>query len=201
MIVPRVFEPEFCKVLMDHYHAKGGQPSGVTRERDGRTLVELDTGSKKRFDCTIEDEALRQAAMHRIYWRLAPQIEKAYQFKVSRMERYIVCCYDAQTGGFFKAHRDNTTKGTAHRRFAVSINLNAEDFGGGGVTFPEYSNAVYNPPTGGALIFSCSILYEALPITSGQRFAFLPFLYDDAAAQVRKANNAFLDESVGSYDS
>lgn len=200
MVVPRIFEPGFCEALLDYYEKNGGEPSGVTRERDGKTLVELDNSAKKRFDCMIEDQALRQGAMHRIYWRLAPQIEKAFQFKVTRMERYIVCCYDANSGGYFKAHRDNTTKGTAHRRFAVSINLNAEDFDGGGVTFPEYSNTVYSPPTGGALIFSCSILHEALPITGGKRYAFLPFLYDDAAAEIRRANNAFLDESVGNYD-
>lgn len=199
MMVPRVFEPGFCEALLDYYAEQGGEPSGVTRERDGKTLVELDNSAKKRFDCMIEDEALRQAAMHRIYWRLAPQIEKAFQFKVTRMERYIVCCYDADSGGYFKAHRDNTTKGTAHRRFAVSINLNAEDFDGGGVVFPEYSDTVYNPPTGGALIFSCSMLHEALPITGGKRYAFLPFLYDDAAAEIRKTNNAFLDQSVGDY--
>ncbi|GAB5509348.1 MAG: hypothetical protein Rhims3KO_07490 [Hyphomicrobiales bacterium] len=199
MVVPRVFEPGFCEALLDYYATQGGEPSGVTRERDGKTLVELDDSAKKRFDCMIEDDALRQAAMHRIYWRLAPQIEKAFQFKVTRMERYIVCCYDANSGGYFKAHRDNTTKGTAHRRFAVSINLNAEDFDGGGVVFPEYSDTVYSPPTGGALIFSCSVLHEALPITGGKRFAFLPFLYDDAAAEIRKSNNAFLDQSVGDY--
>ncbi|MEM6383091.1 MAG: 2OG-Fe(II) oxygenase [Pseudomonadota bacterium] len=199
MIVPRVFEPGFCQALLQYYEQHGGNPSGVTRERNGKTLVELDNSTKKRFDCMIEDEELRKAAMHRIYWRLAPQIQKAYQFKVTRMERYIVCCYDANSGGYFKAHRDNTTKGTAHRRFAVSINLNAEDFGGGGVSFPEYSRAVYNPPTGGALVFSCSLLHEALPITNGRRFAFLPFLYDDEAAEIRRANNAFLDQSVGNY--
>ena len=53
------------------------------------------------------------------------------------MERYIVACYAAEEGGHFRAHRDNTTKGTAHRRFAVSINLN-DDFDGGEVSFPEY---------------------------------------------------------------
>jgi predicted 2-oxoglutarate/Fe(II)-dependent dioxygenase YbiX len=199
MMVPRVFEPGFCEALLDYYAEQGGKPSGVTRERGGKTLVELDNSAKKRSDCMIEDETLRQAAMHRIYWRLAPEIEKAFQFKVTRMERYIVCCYDAESGGYFKAHRDNTTKGTAHRRFAVSINLNAEDFDGGGVVFPEYSDTIYSPPTGGALIFSCSVLHEALPITGGKRFAFLPFLYDDAAAEIRRANNAFLDQSVGNY--
>jgi hypothetical protein len=199
LMVPRVFEPDFCQTLLDYYQSNGGEASGVTPERDGTTRVELDNSGNKQFDCTIDDERLREAAMHRIYWRLAPQIEKAFQFKVTRMERYIVCCDDADTGGYAKAHRDNTTKGTAHRRFAVSINLNAEDFDGGGVTFPEYSDTVYNPPTGGALVFSCSLLHEVLPITGGQRFAFLPFLYDDEAAKIRKANNAFLDESVGTY--
>ena len=53
------------------------------------------------------------------------------------MERYIVCCYDAEEEAHFRAHRDNTTRGTAHRRFAVSINLN-DDFEGGEVSFPEY---------------------------------------------------------------
>ena len=33
----------------------------------------------------------------------------------------------------------------------------------------------------------------------GSRYAFLPFLYDDAAAKMREANNEFLGEGVGAY--
>jgi len=36
-------------------------------------------------------------------------------------------------------------------------------------------------------------------VTRGTRYAFLPFLYDDAAARQREANNAFLDESLAAY--
>ena len=36
-------------------------------------------------------------------------------------------------------------------------------------------------------------------MTKGIRYAFLPFLYDDAAAQLREANNPHLDENVGAY--
>ena len=36
-------------------------------------------------------------------------------------------------------------------------------------------------------------------MTKGRRYAFLPFLYDDAAAQVRLANNQYLDAGVGEY--
>jgi predicted 2-oxoglutarate/Fe(II)-dependent dioxygenase YbiX/peroxiredoxin len=200
LVVPRVFEPGFCQALMRYYEQHGGKASGVTREKDGKTMVELDDGVKKRFDCLIEDEKMRQDAMQRIYWRLVPQIQKAFQFQVTRMERYIVCCYDSGSGGYFKAHRDNTTKGTAHRRFAVSINLNAGEFEGGDLRFPEFGARTYRAPTGGAVVFSCSLLHEATPITQGRRFAFLPFLYDDAAAEIRRQNNQFVDDkTVGQY--
>jgi hypothetical protein len=36
-------------------------------------------------------------------------------------------------------------------------------------------------------------------VTRGRRYVFLPFLYDDAAAAIREANNAYLDEAVGQY--
>ena len=38
------------------------------------------------------------------------------------------------------------------------------------------------------MVFSCSLLHEATPVTGGRRFAFLPFLYDDAAAPIRRRN-------------
>jgi predicted 2-oxoglutarate/Fe(II)-dependent dioxygenase YbiX len=123
-----------------------------------------------------------------------------HQFQVTRMERYIVSCYAAEDGGHFRAHRDNTTKGTAHRRFAVSINLNG-DFDGGEVSFPEYGPRSFKAPPGGAVVFSCSLLHAVSQVTRGRRYAFLPFLYDDQAARIREENNRFLDEKVGAYKS
>ena len=121
-----------------------------------------------------------------------PEIARSFQFQATRLERYLVACYAAEEGGHFAPHRDNTTKGTAHRRFAVSVNLNAEDFAGGDLRFPEFGSATYRPPTGGAVVFSCSLLHQALPVTSGRRYAFLPFLYDEAAAKIRDENLKFI---------
>jgi hypothetical protein len=42
-------------------------------------------------------------------------------------------------------------------------------------------------------------MHEVTPVLKGSRYAFLPFLYDDAAAEIREANNGYLDESVGQY--
>lgn len=197
LIAPRVFEPEFCSQLIAYYKGQGAQPSGVTLEReDGMTFVRRDDEFKMREDCIVEDATLRKAIMQRIYWRLAPEIEKAFMWRPTRMERYLVACYDAGRGGFFKPHRDNTTKGTAHRRFAVTINLNSGAYEGGDLRFPEFGSRTYRAPTGGAVVFSCSLLHEATPVTAGERFAFLPFLYDDAAAALRAENEKYLDESI-----
>jgi predicted 2-oxoglutarate/Fe(II)-dependent dioxygenase YbiX len=70
----------------------------------------------------------------------------------------------------------------------VTINLNADEYEGGDLRFPEFGPRTYCAPTGGAVAFSCSLLHEALPVTRGTRYAFLPFLYDDAAAEIRRAN-------------
>jgi predicted 2-oxoglutarate/Fe(II)-dependent dioxygenase YbiX/peroxiredoxin len=199
LVLPRVFEPEFCRHLTALYEANGGTESGFMREENGKTVGVLDHSFKRRADHSIADEATCQAARARILRRIVPEIHKVFQFRVTRMERYIVACYDSRTGGHFRAHRDNTTKGTAHRRFAVTINLNAEEYEGGDLRFPEFGPRTYRAPTGGAVVFSCSLLHEATPVTAGRRFAFLPFLYDDAAARMRAANNPFLGEGIGEY--
>jgi hypothetical protein len=121
-----------------NYQHRGGVDSGFMRDVNGQTVAVLDYSHKRRTDCEIEDEKLRQACMVRIHDRLVPEIQKAFQFNATRMERYIVACYSSDTADHFRPHRDNTTKGTAHRRFAVSWVLNAESFEGGFLRFPEF---------------------------------------------------------------
>ncbi|MBC7986881.1 MAG: 2OG-Fe(II) oxygenase [Sphingomonadaceae bacterium] len=199
IVIPNVFERDVCRNLVELYDANGGEDSGFMREVDGKTVGLIDHSHKKRSDWVIDDDALRADLRRRIERRLVPEIRKAFQFPVSRMERYIVARYDGDTGGYFRPHRDNTTSGTAHRRFACTINLNAEEYDGGDLRFPEYGKRTYRAPTGGAVVFSCSLLHEACPVTRGARYAFLPFLYDEAAAEVREANNPNLGEGLGEY--
>lgn len=198
LFLPNIFEQEFCRHLIQLYETHGGEESGFMREVDGKTVMLKDHAHKRRKDYTIEDSDLISQTQARIRRRICPEILKIYSFKVTRMERYIVSCYSAEDGAHFRAHRDNTTKGTAHRRFAVSINLNS-DFEGGEVSFPEYGPRSFKPPPGGAVIFPCRLLHAVSRVTSGRRYAFLPFLYDDEAAKIREANNKFLGEGVGEY--
>ena len=200
LILPRVFEPEFCRALIDLYEAHGGGDSGFMRQEGDMTVAVLDHSFKRRSDVSMdagpEFERYRRAIRMRVTRRILPQIKKAFEYSATRIERYLVACYDGETGGFFRAHRDNTTSGTAHRRFAVTINLNAEEYEGGDLRFPEFGDRTYRAPTGGAVVFSCGLLHEATPVTRGRRYACLPFLYDEAAAAIRDRNRGMISEDV-----
>lgn len=198
LFLPRVFEPELCHHLIGLYEENGGAESGFMREVDGRTVGVNDPRQKSRKDYNITDDRLKGALQSRFLRRVVPEIAKVHQFKATRMERYIVSCYAAEDGGHFSAHRDNTTSGTAHRRFAVSVNLN-DDFDGGEVSFPEYGPRSFKAPPGGAVVFSCSLLHKVSKVTRGRRYAFLPFLYDNAAAQIREKNAALVGENGSEY--
>lgn len=189
LLIPQVFSPSFCQSLIDRYEADGGTASGFMQQTGNQTgsqtVVTLDPQVKRRRDWLIQDQALIQQINLLLGRRIVPEIFKAFQFQVTYFERYVVACYEATDRGFFRPHRDNTAKGTAHRRFALSLNLNA-DYEGGYLRFTEYSADLYAPPAGSAAVFSCSLLHEAMPVTQGRRFVLLSFLYGDEDAQLRQ---------------
>lgn len=198
LTVPHIFEPEMCRRLIDLYDAAGGAPSGFMREIEGKTSLIIDPTFKRRNDHELVDSAMIDIIQQRLSTRLVPAIRRTFQFESTRIERYLVACYDAADRGCFQPHRDNTTRGTAHRRFAVTINLN-DDYEGGDLRFPEFGPRTYRAPVGGAVVFSCSLLHEATPVTRGRRYAYLPFLYDEAAARVRQENSRFLADNLPAY--
>ena len=147
-----------------------GTFTGVMRDSGARTVMVMDE-LKRRRDVLVEDQALQGLLRDRLERRLFPLIARGLGFGVTHIERYVVSCYDADDGAVFHAHRDSTTQGTAHRRFACSINLN-DGFEGGDLRFPEYGPRTYRPPPGGATVFSCAMLHEATRVTRGRRYAF-----------------------------
>jgi peroxiredoxin/predicted 2-oxoglutarate/Fe(II)-dependent dioxygenase YbiX len=186
LVVPNIFEPDLCKQLIEYYEKVGGTDSGFMREVDGKTVGMLDYSHKRRRDCTLEEGVLRTACIDSIFNKLVPVIALAFQFHTTRMERTLMACYDAEEQGHFSAHRDNTTQGTAHRKFAVSLFLNSGDYEGGYLKFPEFGSGHFAAPTGGAVVFSCSLLHQATQVTKGRRYMFLPFLYDEASELIRQ---------------
>jgi predicted 2-oxoglutarate/Fe(II)-dependent dioxygenase YbiX/peroxiredoxin len=195
LTVPRIFEVDFCCRLMAYFQAGGAHASGTMEDAGGMTVEVIDDRLKKRDDLLVTDQSLRDEIDARLQRRLVPAIRQAFQFQATRVERYLIARYAAENGGFFYPHRDDITPVTAHRRFAVTINLNG-DYEGGDLAFAEFGPKTYRAPVGGAVVFSCSLMHEALPVRQGRRFAFLPFLHDEAAELVRLANRKFLGETV-----
>ncbi|HEY1452115.1 MAG TPA: 2OG-Fe(II) oxygenase [Roseiarcus sp.] len=182
-----VLEPELCRHLIDCFERGGGRESGFMQDVEGRSVENFDGEWKRRRDFLLTDPRLIAPIRARIGRRIGPEIRKAFQIAVTRIERDLIARYDAETGGRFGPHRDDTGLSVAHRRFAVSINLNA-DFDGGEISFPEYSPQSFKAAPGTAVVFSASILHQVSRVTRGRRYVFLTFLFDEEAERLRQAN-------------
>jgi predicted 2-oxoglutarate/Fe(II)-dependent dioxygenase YbiX len=194
LALTNVFEPELCAHLVDSFEYAGGRDSGFMQHMGGRSVEKFDNSWKRRRDFHLTDATLIANLRARIGRRICPEIKKAFQMRPTRIERDLVACYDAETGGHFGPHRDDTGRAVAHRRFAVSINLNA-DFEGGEISFPEYSPRTFKATPGTAIVFSASILHEVSRVTRGRRYVFLTFLFDEEAERLREANLRAMQEA------
>lgn len=180
--VPKVFESEFCDSLIEAYLTKGNEPSNSPSVVGGK-LKHVFSTDKIRRDHFIEDQKTNTEVLERIAKRTQPEIMKAFTRQVTGVEECKVVCYEASAGGHFKPHRDNRLEFYAHRRFAMSINLNTGDYEGGFLRFPEYGPDLYRPPRGDAIIYSSSLLHEVTPVTSGRRFVLLAHMFDEESRQ------------------
>lgn len=178
LFVPGALESAYRDRLIGTWLRQGSTETGV--ERSGG--AELDESLKRRRDHVVGDPGLLGELSAVVGRRVLPEVAKAFAFRATRFEGFKIACYAAPSG-YFRPHRDNLTPATAHRRFALTLNLN-EDYQGGQLRFPEYGNQLYRPAAGTALVFSCAHLHEVLDVTAGRRFVLLSFLYDDATARV-----------------
>lgn len=182
LLVPEVLEREFCRHLIEVWRTQGNMETGVESSSEGRRGDAVIPGTKHRRDHEVTNGSLLRQLTWRVGRRVMPDIHKAFSFQATRFEGFKIGCYDALTRGFFSAHRDNLSSRTAHRRFALSLNLN-DGYEGGHLRFPEYGPYLYRPEAGGAIIFSASLLHEVLEVTKGRRFVLLSFLYGEEQAR------------------
>ena len=192
LTLPRIFEPEFCAEVIAYFRGRTPEVSGFAATVEGRTINLVSPRFKRRLDVTIEDPALITMIHEKMVRRLFPALKRAFNWEADKIERFLICRYGEDDNGFFSSHRDDATAGTAHRQFAVTINLNPEDYDGGCLRFPEFGRRTYAPPLGGATVFCCSLLHEVTPVTRGERFAFVPFLFNAAGESIRNSNLAYI---------
>ena len=182
LYLPRVLERDLCETLIAAYDSGDTEVGRVfCHDATGGDHI-VDRDSKIRKDFYLVDPALQNTLILRLVRRVFPEIAKGLTRQVTGVEEFKVVCYDAEDGGHFAPHRDNNSKFKAHRRFAMTLNLN-EGYAGGALRFPEFGPDLYAPAAGDAVIFSCSLLHEALPVTAGRRYVLLSFLFDEESRQ------------------
>jgi len=171
LVLPRVFEPDFCAQVIRLWHKGDHNDSGVSSRYGNVNVAEL----KRTEDYVVVEPMMQKAISDRLAWRIGPELIKVFAYdREFSFDAHVVLSYSAEGQHFFGAHRDNGAPTTADRSFAVSLNLN-DDFDGGDLVFPEYSSIRVRPPAGGAAVFSCSLLHEVVPVTRGRRFALTTF--------------------------
>jgi predicted 2-oxoglutarate/Fe(II)-dependent dioxygenase YbiX len=177
LLVPRVLPPSVCAELMQLWAQENEETGVETSEYETRVNVRRDE-LKRRRDHVVRDDRAMKRLVSAVGRSVMPEVRRVFSFPATRCEGFKIVRYDAESGGFFRAHRDNLSPATAHRRFALTLNLN-EDYEGGELRFAEYGPMTYRPAAGEALVFSCSLLHEVTVVTAGRRFALLSFLFGE----------------------
>ena len=183
LLLPRVLGEADCARLVELHQrpvnvwaTDGFRSEGHTKEQ-GDFKVDHAGVYGQLTEYVVRDPALQQFLDQRFNRRVAPEMRKAFQTGVTQREHYRIARYDSTVGGVLHPHRDNSTKETAHRRFTMTINLNAGDYEGGALRFREYSDHYYEVERGTAVVWSATLLHEVMPVTKGARFVLGVHMY------------------------
>jgi peroxiredoxin len=176
LVLPRVLGVADCALLIERWQQPVRVwPSDGFRSRGhnveaGDFKVEHDGVYGRTIEYVVRDNALQKDLDARIQRRVFPELRKAFQTGVSRREDYRILRYDSTAGGVLHPHRDNAIPENAHRRFTMTVNLNAGDYAGGALRFREYGEQLYEVERGTAVVWSAALLHEVLPVTRGARY-------------------------------
>jgi len=184
LVISQVLDADLCKRVIDFWRSADKLTDEVASSAQGNHVSAASI--KRRTDAVIPDGELFSDIRRSITRRVLPMIDRAFRMQVASMEALRIGQYSAANEGAFGRHRDNTTQHTAHRRLAMTLNLNTGEYEGGALRFPEFGRKVYAPAAGSAAIFSCSLLHEALPVTEGERFGMFTFFTDTAGLEQEK---------------
>jgi hypothetical protein len=124
LVVPDVLDPEQCAELIAVWEQEGHSETGVEAATGGGRTEQRNAQLKRRRDHVVQDPQRSRALAATIGRRVMPELSKAFAYRASRFEGFKIACYQASDRGFFSAHRDNLSPATAHRRFALTLNLN-----------------------------------------------------------------------------
>lgn len=187
--IPNVITPAECAELIRAFESDTPftvRPPKPDELVGNFSIPVYEHNRQDRIDCIIRDQAMLQFLDERIFGRVVPMVKKAFAFDITRREDLHIARYEGTRSGNQMGHRDNVSAPTAHRRFALSLNLN-DDYDGGDVVFKEFGDRGYKSSAGSALIFSSSLLHEVRETTKGTRFTLISHFFNDQSLTQKPA--------------
>jgi len=178
LLIPRILEPGECDHLIEFWNVGEKRRNEISSGQLGDNAHGSSSEVKRRTDVLVpqDDNPTNNMIRTRVARRIVPEISKAFNFDARAYDIGRIGCYDVSDSGFFRPHRDILSSDAENpRKFALSLNLN-DTYTGGALRFPEYGERIYSPPKGGGVVFSCSLLHEAMSVESGQRFGLFLFI-------------------------
>jgi peroxiredoxin len=183
LVLPRMLSPVDCDFLaavwsrrVPEYGTDGFTNAG-SRTESGDYKVVHDGTYGKAVEYIVQEEGLQRFIDGRLRRRLLPEVRKCFQATGLKREGYRIAGYEARAGGFLNPHRDNSIPANVHRRFTMTVNLNAGAYDGGELRFREYGEELYAVERGTAIVWSASLLHEVLPVTKGRRLVLGVHMY------------------------
>ena len=177
LLIPRILELAECEHLIDFWTAGKKRRNEISSGTLGQSVAARSGEIKRRADVLVpqDDNPTNTLIRTRIARRVVPELSKAFNFDALAYDIGRIGCYDSSDSGFFRPHRDILSDDDkSPRKFALSLNLN-DEYTGGALRFPEYGERTYSPAKGAGVVFSCSLLHEAQPVETGQRFGLFLF--------------------------
>ena len=180
LMMPDALDRPLCSKLARYWESGDGY-EGFVGGAGGAKRVAPE--KKVRRDVDVRDADLRATLDHRLARTAYRELRKVTGFEVTHRERYKIVGYRGSDGGHYVPHRD-TYFPLGHRRYSLSVAL-TDDFDGGGLYFPEYTQDVYRLVPGMAVMFPGTLMHGVEPVARGLRLMLVAFLYDEAGARVK----------------
>ncbi len=175
LLVPGALSQAFCQQLIQLFDrplpsfASNGYTTDGFIKAEGDFKVSQDGEQGRLMQIVLRDREYTKVLDHLLSKYVEPQIQVAFQSHSNSREHWRLARYEAP-GGFIGQHRDNNSPATHHRNFTLVVNLNAGEYEGGELSFPEFGDTLYDLERGTAIVWSAALLHEVRPVTRGVRY-------------------------------
>jgi peroxiredoxin len=102
LIVPDVLDSRACASLIALWHGSHEEGVAQGRDMDGQDVVKVDYAYKKRRDHQVEDPRAAAWLGRVLSRRVGPELAKAFHLDRFAFDRFVVTCYDAERGDYFR---------------------------------------------------------------------------------------------------